>query len=36
LNAQFRHWLDTVANPRRHATTGRVVLKHFAQETNRT
>ena len=32
LNAQFRHWLDTVANPRRHATTGRVVLEHFAEE----
>ncbi len=23
LNAQLRHWLDTVANPRIHATTGR-------------
>ena len=23
LNAQLRHWLDTVANPRVHATTGR-------------
>ena len=22
LNAQLRHWLDTVANPRVHATTG--------------
>jgi transposase len=32
LNAQFRQWLDTVANPRRHATTGRVVLEHFAEE----
>jgi transposase len=32
LNAQFRHWLDTVANPRRHATTGRIVLEHFAEE----
>ena len=32
LNVQFRHWLDTVANPRRHATTGRVVLEHFAAE----
>ena len=30
LNAQFRHWLGTVANPRRHATTGRIVLEHFA------
>jgi transposase len=32
LNAQFRHWLDTVANPRRHATTGRIVREHFAEE----
>lgn len=32
LNAQFQHWLDTVANPRRHATTGRIVLEHFAEE----
>jgi transposase len=32
LNAQFRHWLDTVANPRRHATTGRIVRTHFAEE----
>src|SRR5262245_60522788 len=32
LNAQFRHWLDTVANRRRHATTGRIVLEHFAEE----
>jgi hypothetical protein len=32
LNAQFRHWLDTVANPRRHATTSRIVLEHFAEE----
>jgi transposase len=32
LNAQFRHWLDTVANPRRHATTGRIVQEHFAEE----
>jgi transposase len=32
LNAQFRHWLDTVANLRRHATTGRIVLEHFAEE----
>jgi transposase len=32
LNAQLRHWLDTVANPRRHATTGRIVLEHFAEE----
>ena len=32
LNGQFQHWLDTVANPRRHATTGRIVLEHFAEE----
>jgi hypothetical protein len=32
LNAQFRHWLDAVANPHRHATTGRIVLKHFGEE----
>jgi transposase len=32
LNRQFRHWLDTVANPRRHATTGRIVREHFAEE----
>lgn len=32
LNAQFRHWLDTVANSRRHATTSRIVLEHFAEE----
>jgi transposase len=32
LNAQFRDWLDTVANPRRHATTGRIVLEHFVEE----
>src|SRR5213075_2357263 len=34
LNTQLRHWLDTVANPRRHATTttGRVVAEHFAAE----
>jgi transposase len=32
LNAQFRHWLDTVANPRRHATTRRVVAEAFAEE----
>jgi transposase len=32
LNAQFRHWLDTVANPRRHATTSRIVLEHFVEE----
>jgi hypothetical protein len=32
LNAQFRPWLDTVANARRHATTGRIVREHFAEE----
>ena len=32
LNAQLRHWLDTVANPRRHATTLRVVQEAFAEE----
>jgi transposase len=32
LNAQLRHWLDTVANPRLHATTKRVVNEAFAEE----
>ena len=32
LNAQLRHWLDTVANPRVHATTRRVVSEAFAEE----
>jgi hypothetical protein len=32
LNAQLRHWLDTVANLRVHATTGRVVVEAFAEE----
>src|SRR3954447_15594469 len=32
LNAQFQQWLDSVANPRRHATTGRIVVEHFAEE----
>jgi transposase len=32
LNAQFGQWLDQVANARRHATTGRVVAEHFAEE----
>jgi len=32
LNAQLRHWLDTVANPRVHATTRRVVNETFAEE----
>ena len=29
---QLRHWLDTVANPRTHATTHRVVTEAFAEE----
>jgi transposase len=32
LNVQLRHWLDTVANPRTHATTGRVINQAFAEE----
>jgi hypothetical protein len=32
LNIQLRHWLDTVANPRVHATTLRVVSEAFAEE----
>jgi transposase len=32
LNDQLRHWLDTVANPRVHATTQRVVNEAFAEE----
>jgi len=32
LNAQLRHWLDTVANPRTHATTKRVVNEAFAEQ----
>ena len=32
LNVQLRHWLDTVANPRIHATTQRVVNEAFAEE----
>lgn len=32
LNAQFRRWLDEVANARTHATTRRVVAEHFAEE----
>jgi transposase len=32
LNAQLRHWLDTVANPRVHATTRCVVNEAFAEE----
>ena len=32
LNLQLRHWLDTIANPRRHATTHRIVNEAFAEE----
>jgi transposase len=32
LNARLRHWLDTVANPRVHATTQRAVNEAFADE----
>ena len=32
LNDQLRHWLDTVANPRVHATTQRIVNEAFAEE----
>jgi transposase len=32
LNGQLRQWLDTVANPRIHATTHRVVNEAFAEE----
>jgi Integrase core domain len=32
LNAQFARWLDQVANRRRHGTTGRIVIEHFAEE----
>ena len=32
LNEQLHHWLDTVANPRVHATTNRVVNEAFAEE----
>ena len=32
LNAQFRQWLDEVANRRTHATTRRVVAEHFVEE----
>ena len=32
LNAQLTHWLDTIANPRVHATTRRVVNETFAEE----
>ncbi|MCC4300309.1 IS21 family transposase, partial [Aurantimonas coralicida] len=32
MNGQLRHWLDTVANLRRHATTRRIVSEAFAEE----
>ena len=32
LNDQLRHWLDTIANPRVHATTRRIVNEAFAEE----
>lgn len=32
LNAQFGAWLAEIANPRRHATTRRVVAEAFAEE----
>lgn len=32
LNARFAAWRDDIANPRVHATTGRVVNEAFAQE----
>jgi transposase len=32
LNYQLRRWLDTVANPRVHATTRRIVNEAFAEE----
>jgi transposase len=32
LNAQLAHWLATVANPRMHATTRRVVNEAFGEE----
>ena len=32
LNAQLDHWLQTVANARKHGTTGRVVGEAFAAE----
>ena len=35
LNEQLRHWLDTVANPRVHATTNRVVNEAVAEGGNR-
>ena len=32
LNAECRHWLDTVANVRQHGTTGRKPCELFAEE----
>lgn len=32
LNAQFEEWRTTIANPRVHATTQRIVDAHFAEE----
>ncbi|CAK7262144.1 protein of unknown function (plasmid) [Shinella sp. WSC3-e] len=32
LNAQLRHWLDSVANSRKHATTLLVINEAFADE----
>jgi hypothetical protein len=32
LNEQFEEWRATIANPRVHATTQRVVDEHFAEE----
>jgi transposase len=32
LNAQFAQWLETIANPRTHATTARVITEAFAEE----
>jgi transposase len=32
LNAQVAHWLDTVANPRVHGTTGAVPAERFRQQ----
>ena len=32
LNAQFEEWRATIANPRVHATTHRMVDEHFAEE----
>lgn len=32
LNAQFEEWRTTIANPRVHATTNRIVDEHFAEE----